>query len=342
MSLAAERLSLALPVDVIRSFDQTILQSQLEDGQVTDPNDDLDVIASYIEDAEDEFRQRTGFSTRDSRMGVPGDRDTYEVVEFDLSGHRIYRRRFSHATFDYDYSEEARDLMNDQLKPFDPDEDDAFMWRGVAEGWENVSDEYGETWSFRDERTGEVAIHPVELHEALTRSYDGLPGAGGQQTAVRLAVSYRYGASARSRSRIGTASFAGSLGGTESDLGTVAVDDIDKLPRGPASDVAIYKSGGEYFVATPDRDAGELDVKARGVRGTSPEAHADGDRVLYVPPTVRKAVAARACIELLKGSRVQAYLPDNESDISKGDLIGDLKETYQQALDTLGVEGAAD
>jgi len=56
--MSNDRLTLAVPVDVARVFDSTVTQAQINQSTFQNSPDDDDLLASMIEDAEDEFRNR--------------------------------------------------------------------------------------------------------------------------------------------------------------------------------------------------------------------------------------------------------------------------------------------
>jgi len=167
--MSNDRLTLALPIDVARAFDSTVTQAQINQSTFQNSPDDDDLIASFIEDAEDEFRLQTDVDMRVGRVGVQGKRETYETVEYKLSGHKQYRRKFSHATFDYSFREGTVHLDNQNILPFDPTQgDEAYIYWGLGgagngEAWEEITDDRGEIWDIINNRAGEVVIDPNTL-----------------------------------------------------------------------------------------------------------------------------------------------------------------------------------
>ena len=343
MPLADERLSLALQVDVARIFDSTISQTQLENNQLQAAADDLDLLASYIEDAEDILRQTVDLDTRLSRRGTPGERTTFETVTYELPGHENYKAKWMGVGGDYLQQQVVTQLDENRIAPWDPDEGDAaYMYVGLAgsnsgatgDSWEEVTDDEGGLWTIIDNREGRVAFHPIEIDRAMLQGTTQGVGVGRSRLRnLRFQICYRHGQMDRSRSRVADTELSVSLNATDTD--PVAVEDVADIPEGPASTVVVLKIGREYLTASLDRDAGEITPLERGVRGTSGQSHDAGDRVLYVPPTVRNAVASQAAMSLLKGSRYVKYLPDNEDDLNKGELMDDLQARWDSAIETL-------
>jgi len=91
----------------------------------------------------------------------------------------------------------------------------------------------------------------------------------------------------------------------------------------------------EYVEIEGQEGSDEMRLVTRGVRGTEPASHDSGAGVSYIPPAIRKAVAARAAVNWLQSGRYSAYLPDTDDTIDKGDIIGELKETFDMTVDVL-------
>jgi len=302
--------------------------------------DNADVLYSYIEGAEDEFRQYAGVDTREARVGIPGRRETFEHVTYKVSGHENFKENWTGVSDDYLNQQAATSLAEDMIQPFDPDEgDEAYIYRGLSgeaggEEWENVTDDYGELWEVVDHRDGVVAIHPLALDRARRVGGQGIPIARSRQTHFRLAICYRHGTLGRSRSGMRKTELTASL--SDSQTGAIGVEDAAALSRGVAGGSLTLLVGQEYVRATLNRDTDEIDVLERGVRGTATAEHDSGTRVQYVPPTWRKAVAARAGIDLLNGGRYEQFLPENESDLDKGDIMGNLEDVWDSAVEGVG------
>jgi hypothetical protein len=336
-----DRLSLALPVDIARGFfDSTVTQAQIDADTFQNSGDDPDLMASWIEDAEDEFRQRTDEDFRIGRVGVAGQRETYEHATYELSGHKAYRQDFSHHTFDYDYSEVTIRLDNDRVLPFDSAAgDEVYVYRGLGgdglaqSPWEDITDDEDEIWAVRNHPDGELAIHPLMLHRALMNRYGRLPGGGQRLQKLRLAVSYRYGALGGDRDRATRTALSASL--TDSQTGTVAVDDGARFPTGTDAGSIIVLVDREYMSVVPDPGNDEMDIIERGVRGTTAAAHDSGDSVKYTPPAIRKAVAARAGMQLVSADRYRQFLPDTESDMDAGQVQDEMESVWAATVEAM-------
>lgn len=336
----SERLTLALPIDLARSFDHTVTQTQLQNNTFQGTPDDRDTLAGFIEDAEDEFREQTDAKMRASRIGVTGRRETYEHLTYEVSGHRAFKRTFSRVGSNYLPTEVTKSLDNKRVLPFDPDAgDEAYFYRGlggarsdsgVDSGWEDVTDAAGDTWSIVDHTSGTVVFHPIELARAMTSSGRGVSMHGGRLRELRLAISYRYGSLGGSRGSASQTTLAADL--SEDETGTVAVEDGSGVPGGSTYVVLV---GEEYVEVEPDPGSDEVRVVSRGLRGTQEASHESGDRVQYTPPSVRKAVACRAGMSLVQSGRYSGWLPDEDDSISKSDLLDRLKETWETTLEAM-------
>jgi len=335
--MTTDRISLCLPVDVSRAFDATVSQAQIDADTFMSTGDDPDLLISYIEDAEDEFRQRTDEDMRVSRVGVAGKRETFEEQTYSLNGHKQYRARYSEFTFDYDYDEKTLRLDNERILPFDSAEGDAvYAYRGLTgDGsmWEEITDEEGSSWAIVNYVGGVMNVHPSEVYEVMFGRVGGVPRGGAALDNLRLAISYRYGGLGGSLKRTAQTTLDTSL--TDTATGSTAVGDGSRLPTDGTGGSIILKIGGEYVEVDPDPGGDSIDVLARGVRGTSGEAHDSGDRVVYTPPAVRKAVASRAGMDLISSSQYRGFLPDMDAELKESDMYNNLESTWQATVDAL-------
>jgi len=293
-----------------------------------------------IEDAEDEFRSLTNADMRVSRVGVAGNRRTYEQPTYKLSGHKAYRQSFSHYTFDYDYDEVEIRLENERVLPFDSTEgDEVYVYHGLGDGvggdnWEDITDEEGGMWGIVNNVEGILAVDPELLHEALLGRFDGLPRGNQRLQKLRFAISYRYGGLGGSLKRTAQTTLDASL--TDSQTGTVAVTDGSRLPSDGTGGNLILKIGGEYLEVDPDPANDQLNIIERGVRGTTGAAHSSGDRVTYTPASVRKAVAARAGMQLIETSTYSEFLlPDTDDSLDKPAKHDALEATWSATVEAM-------
>jgi hypothetical protein len=335
----SDRTKLALPTDVGRLFDSTVSQAQIEADTFQNAGDDVDLLESFIEDAEDEFHDATNARMRIGREGVAGARETYEQLTYDISGHEQYKRAWTGVAGDYRNTERVTDLDNKRVLPFDPTEgDEAYIYRGMgpaagsgSDDWEDVTDQRGELWDIINHRDGRIVISPTTLARSLRTSNHGLSLAGRNRLReVRMAISYRYGGLGGSRNTTSETTLSASLSSGQTD--TVSVADGANFP---GTSEIVVSIGREYLSVKPRPDTDEMEILTRGIRGTQDVQH-DADAIIhYAPPAVRKAVASRAAENLATSSRYQKWLPDNEDDISKDDMIDQFSSTWERTISAL-------
>jgi len=334
--MTTERLSLALPVDVPRdAFDVTVTQSQINADTFLNTNDgDSEALTGYIAAAEDELRQLTDEDMRISRAGVAGKRETYEQQTYRLSGHQAYRSRFSQFTFDYDFDEVQLNLDNDRVLPFDSAEgDEIYFYRGLGDStsWEDLTDDRGDAWDIVDNVDGQLTVEPEQLYRAMFGSVRRGLRAGLDH--LRVNISYRYGGLGGSLSRTAQTTLDTPL--STSDTGPTAVTDGSRLPTSGVGGTIVMKIGGEYLEVDPDPSGNIIDIKARGVRGTTAESHDSGDRVVYTPPAIRKVVAARAGMTLIDTTQYRGFLPNSDAEIDEGDIHDNLGSIWTSTVEAL-------
>jgi len=332
------RLSLALPIDVVRRFDATVGESQIDANQVLSSADDYDTVASAIEDAEGEFKRMVGLSSRVSREGIPGKRESFEQPTYKTSGHQLTKATFSGVWTDYLPEQQDIRLENDRILPFDTAEDDAvYFYQGLDanERWTDISDKQGEVWDILDHRNGVFTFDPYALvDEVVGVNIHGISTTPTFLKRFRFAISYRYGLLDRNSAQIGQTDLTNSL--TASQTGSVAVADVDILSRGRVSSTAVLRIGPEYVTAEYDRPNGDLDIIERGVRGTEAVDHDSGETVMYVPPEYRKAVASRAAMEIATSMRYSEFLPDADDSMSREEVVAEFEATWTGIVDALG------
>lgn len=334
----SDRLTLALPIDVfLDHFDATVTQTQLSNNTVLGSPDDRDVLSSMLEGAEDEFRQRADMNMRLSRVGSPGSIETYEEVTYDVKGHEAFKRNWARTARDYMPAEAETDLKNDRVLPFDSAEgDEVHVYRGLrgssGNSWEDVTSDQGDLWDIVDYRGGTFVIHPAEVHRAMVGHAQGVGGFGGQLRQARFRISYRHGGLGGGRGTAGQTTLSADLNSTTDTPNSLSVDDASRLP---ASNGVVLLMGEEYLLADVDATNDALDVLKRGVRNTTAESHASGDRVVYTPGAIRKAVAARAAMQVVDAGRYQSFLPDTDDTIDKGEMKSDFEATWDATLEAM-------
>jgi hypothetical protein len=240
-----------------------------------------------------------------------------------------------------DYLPEQQDipLENTRILPFDSAEDDAvYFYTGLdtdGDAWQDITDEEGDVWQILDHRRGMFTFDPYTLLDDVVDVH-----LGGVRTLpsflkrFRFAISYRHGILDRDSSQVGQTTLGESV--DSSQTGAVSVADVDVLSRGRVSSTAIIRIGPEYVTAEYDRAAGEVDIIERGVRGTEAVAHDADETVMYVPPEYRKAVAARAGMDVAASMRYSDWLPDTEDAMDRPDAIDQMEDTWSGIVDALG------
>lgn len=337
---SADRLTLCLPIDVARLFDTQVTTAQIGTDTFVNSGDDDDTLASMIEDAEDELRAQTDESMRIARVGVAGQRETYEVVSYDLSGHQAYKRNWTGVSADYRQTEVTTGLDNDRILPFDSTAgDELYVYRGLrgstgGNTWEDITDEEGETWAIQNYAHGRIVFDPVLLFESQHTHQHGISvGGRGRLRELKVSISYRYGGLGGSRARATATDL--STGLSAGQTGTVSVSDGSGFPTGQNAGSIIVLIGREYLRVVPDPASGEMDIIERGVRGTTDAEHDSGDRVQYTPPAIRKAVAARAGMQLVQSNRYRGWLPNTEDDLDSGDVVDEMQAIWEGTIEAL-------
>jgi hypothetical protein len=337
MSATAQRLDSCLPIDVSKLFDSTVTQTQLDNDTFVGSTDDKDTLASYIEDAAGEFRQQTDVTMQLSRVGVPGNRETFEQTTHKISGHKLTKITFSGVWSDYLPTEKEMVLDNTRLLPFDSSTGDAvYLYKGLDESgnaWEDVTADQGDIWDILDHVGGRFVFSPARIAEEYI---DTVSTARGTVPSflkrIRFAISYRHGAQGGSRQRATSTDLDEDI--TDTQTGTVSVTDGSGFPTdGGASIIVLIDR--EYVRVVPDPSNNQMEIVERGVRGTDGASHNSGERVQYTPPAVRKAIASRAAMSVIDSGRYQSFLPGEEDSISKGDMMDDFQSTWQTTVDAL-------
>ena len=335
----SDRLTLCLPIDTVRQFDHTVTQEQITDNNFQATPDDRDMLASQIEDAEDEFRQLANVDMRTGRVGVAGRRETYEQITYRVKGHEAFKRSWSRVSGDYRATEFTKDLENDRILPFDPEEgDEAYVYRGLSRStdeWHNITDERGQTWDIINYGAGIAVFHPLKLERAMRATVDGIGiGGAGRLRELRIAISYRYGGLGGSRKRSSQTVLTDAIDAEE--MGTVSVEDGSGFPAGDAPGTIVVLLGSEYVEISPLPETDEMEIVTRGIRGTVAEDHGEGARIQYTPPAIRKAVAARAAMGLIQSGRYSKWLPDTDDDIDKNEMLEELRNTWNTTVEAMG------
>jgi hypothetical protein len=269
--------------------------------------------------------------------GQPGTRETYEQATYKLSGHKLTKGTFSGVWTDYLPEQKTIPLDKQRILPFDTSEgDQIYVYRGLDDniggGWEDISDEQGTMWEILNHHDGVFTFSPIETAEYLLDYHTGaLSGTVPSFLQhMRFAITYRYGSLGGTRDTTSETTLDAQLSAT--DTGSIAVTDGSRFP---GSSQIIVKLGREYISVKPDPQNDSMDILERAVRGTEAQQHDSDATVYYTPPAVRNAVASKAAASLANSSRGQKWLPDNEDDLDKGDIIQNLNQTWQTTIDVL-------
>jgi len=333
------RLTYAIPTDVARQFDSTVSQSIIDADTFQNSPDDVDLLASMIEDAESEFNDDTDSAMKIGRRGVEGNRETYEELSYEFSGHNHFKRNFSGVWTDYSPTEKTILLDRDRVRFDAAGGDELYVYRGLtgdtsADSWEDITDKKGDLWDIRNNPEGEFVFHPLEIYRSVigTRQGAGVNGPS-QQEEVRFAISYRYGGLGGSRTSTARATLDEDI--TDTTTGSVDVTDGTVFPTSGGSGAIPVLVGREYLLVDPDPQTDQMTIEDRGVRGSDKTAHSQGDRIQYTPGVVRKGVAARAAMQLVRTGRYSEWLPDAEDTIDKSEVMDDLNSIYTDAVDAV-------
>lgn len=332
-----DRVTLCLPQDVARAFDTTVRNTQIDGDIFQATEDDWDLLASIIEDVEHQFHQHTNDKMKVGTKGQPGSRETYEQATYKISGHKLTKGTFTGVWTEYLPEQKTIRLDKERILPFDSAEgDEIFIYRGLDDnlsgGWENVTDEKGTMWDILDHREGVFTFSPIETAEYLMDYHVGAVSGSVPSflKRMRFAITYRYGALGGTRDTTAETSLDAQL--TATDESTIAVTDGSRFP---SSSQIIVQIGREYLSVKPDPQNDSMDILERAVRGTEAQKHSSDATVHYTPPAVRNAVASKAAASLANSSRGQKWLPDNEDDLEKGDIISNLESTWQTTVEVL-------
>jgi len=292
------RSAYCLPVDVLRRFDPTLTADDFESDKYAGSGD-MAMLEAEIEDASDEFEEKTGHAFREVRVGSPGTPETYEQ-------HGVDREKFRHGVKVY--------LDHRHVLPLDPSEGDALEIRIGRHRWRDITDGEGVRWS-ADYPTGWIRIH----------SGFRTPRRWNRETMDKnIRVSYRYGALGGDRGQGGETVLASQTAASET---AVAVEDVSRLPRS-----GLVAVGGSEYVRYNGLDypANEIEVSARGVRGTDAAEHGASERVHYCPTSIRSAVAAKAAARLVEKDNFVADLPTPDDSVSNSDKIESWTEEFER------------
>ena len=255
-------------VDVLRKYDPTLTESDLDNNNYIGVND-RSTVRARIDAVCNEFEEKTGQAFRRLRIGAKDEPTTLEYQE--VEGKRLAPP----LRLDLDFR---------QVHPFDSSEDDLLEIREGRDSWSDVTDEAGNEFTL-DYREGSIKLYRWLIEQIWWDAPD--------DRYVR--ASYRCGALGGDRRLGGQTTLSSDLA---SDTSTTAVDvaDANRLPEaGP-----LLIGNDEYVrLTSTDRSTDTLTVD-RAVRATSTSSHSSGDPIHYCPEYLRDAVAAKTARELLR------------------------------------------
>lgn len=285
------------PVDPLRVFDPQLSMADLESDGYIGSADDLDRVLAAIEDAESEFDSLTRNPQREARVGVPGEPETYEQHPADLrrnqSGIKVW-------------------LDNASVMPIDPDKGDAIEIRTGRHSWRDITAR-DDRWEMNN-RDGWIRFF-TRLRNTFYR-----PAARDRI----LRICYRHGALGEDNHSAGQTELSADLASGDT---SASVEDAGRLPRD-----GLVLIGGDEYATCRRRADGSIELPARGVRGTTGQAHGAGTVVHHCPSDVRKAVAHRAATELLTYDDWVHQLVQTEHGIQSSMKTDEWNATWEKAL----------
>lgn len=194
-------------------------------------------------------------------------------------------------------------LDHGNIQPIDSTAGDRIEVRTGRDSWDDVTDKAGDEFVVLHDR-GQLKLFRFILNRAFFEPRD--------ERFVRL--TYRYGGLGGARDRGFETSTDGSVAKGDT---TISVASAGRFPDAPfIADLGAAGSHERVRVTDVDRGADDLTVE-RGVRGTTDDAHSDGDTVQYSPDDVREAVAARAAELLTLDDDARPSLPDDGQTTSR-------------------------
>lgn len=260
-----ERPSYCHVVDVVRKFDPTVTESDIDSNDFL-TNQDREQIRARIDAVGSELEQSTGQAWRLTRVGAKGAPETYEYQEASSGQHPREPMRVS--------------LDHRQVLPIDSAEDDVIEIRDGKDSWEDVTSQSGDEFVL-DHRTGTLKLYRRLLGWIYWDAPDDR----------YLRASYRHGALGGDQSLGGQTTLDGSLSSSATSV------DVTNAKRLPARGIVLLGNDEYVRVTDVDRSNDTLTV-SRGEQATSESSHDDGDTVHYCPEYIRDGVAAKTAREL--------------------------------------------
>lgn len=292
----------ALAIDVLRRFDPSLTQSNLDSNDLFG-NEDEETITARIEAVERELDSETGHAFRETRVGNPGEPFSYEHHDSDF-------RRYQGGVRVW--------LDHYPVIPIDSTEGDSLEIRTARSEWRDLTDDEGSLWE-ANWREGTITVYAPR--------YAGPWRHAAMQNNVR--ISYRYGAFGADPQEGGQTTLSQNTTGDGSDV-QLDVTDASRLPGG-----GLLNLGGVEYAHMTERDlTNDTITVTRGVRHTdkSTSSLEDGDTVHYCPEQIRDAVAAKSARDLILVDHIGDNLPTPQDDLTFRDWLDELESEYQQAV----------
>ena len=290
-------------IDVLRRFDPTLTVSELGDDTSSFVGPDgVQKVEARIQEAGDEFENKTGHAMRERRVGAPGRPDTYEQ-------HGIKRHTFRSGAKVW--------LEHRHVLPIDPAEGDAIEVRVGRDNWRDITGNEGPRWN-ADYVDGWIRLH--SRWQATNRWQKDL-----REHNIR--ITYRYGSLGGDRGRGGETVLSDDV----DDFSAPTVENPGRLP--PRGTVLVGGAeDGEYVqYGGIDYNTGQLERFSRGERATSASARDGGTLVHYCPLSVRSAVADKTAVELLTYDDFTNQIGESDN-ISPSNKVEGWNENFEKAL----------
>lgn len=295
----SERALYCHPVDVLRKFDPTLTESDLDNNNYIG-NEDRAQVRARIDAVGNTLEDETGMAWRLTRVGANGNPETYEHQ--DVEGRRVTTPL--RATLDHRH-----------VLPLDSNSNDKLEVRTGRDSWSDVTSDAGSEFKL-DHDDGTLKLYRI----LIKRIHWEVP----DDRYVR--ITYRYGALGGDRERGGQTTLDGSVASGDTSI------DVSNAARLPANGLLLINNS-EYVRLTDIDYSADTITVSRGERATSDQSHSGGDIVHYCPEGIRDAVAAKTAIELWSYEDWTQRL-SNENDAGRDveSKISDWQSAWERTL----------
>lgn len=295
-----ERPIYCTPTDVVRKFDPTITQTDLQNNDFIG-NEDVQQLRARIDAVCGKLEDTIGKAYRLGREGATDAPETYEYASVDNEGTGV--REPLWATLRY------RPVL-----PFDPSEGDRLEVRSGKNDWDDITSEYGDEFVL-DNRTGQLKLYRYVINRIVWNVPD--------DRYVRAC--YRYGALGGSEHEGGQTTLDGSI--TDSATG-VSVADAARLP----AHGLVLIDNSEYARITGVDYQNDTLTLSRGEQVTDATAHDDGATVHYAPADVRDAVAGKVAQDPIVVEDFVSRLPETGEGLTDQAKIDQWQSEWEDLL----------